>query len=202
MFIEQLTEEVKIHRQADYDISPLILNRWSPRSMSGEVLTDDELLPLFEAARWAPSSYNNQPWRFIMARRQSSDVFSRFMNLLTSGNQAWAKDAAFLVVILSKKTFDYNGKPSITHAFDTGAAWENLAVEGARRGLAVHGMEGFDYERARQELHIPEGYDVHAMIAIGKRGPKDKLPEQAQAMEQPNGRKALKEILFEGQFEE
>lgn len=198
--VNALTEEVKAKRKSGYDILPLFLNRWSPRSMTGEALRDDELLPLFEAARWAPSSFNGQLWRFIVARRQNQAQWDRFLGLLVPGNQAWAKQAAALVVVAARKLFEYNDKPSVTHAFDAGAAWENLALEAARRGLVTHGMEGFDYERARAELKIPDDFDVLAMIAIGKRGPRESLPEKARAIEEPNGRRPLGEILFEGLF--
>jgi len=129
-------------------VLPLFVNRWSPRSLTGESIPDEELLALFEAARWAPSSYNNKPWRFILARRENHQDFERLYGLLVATNQVWAKNAAALVIIISRKRFERNDKPSITHAFDTGAAWQNLALEAARRGLVAHGMQGFDYERA------------------------------------------------------
>jgi nitroreductase len=198
--LESQSAEVAAHRRPGYDIHPLLLNRWSPRSMSGETLSDEELFPLFEAARWAPSSYNAQPWRFVLARRQDKERFERFFGLLVPGNQAWAKDAAVLVVVVSRKLFELNGKPSVTHAFDAGSAWENLALEACRRGLVVHGMEGFDYARAKGELGVPDEFEVHAMIAIGKRGPREKLPEKLRATEQPNQRRPLREIVFEGRF--
>jgi len=196
----ELTDEVKAKRKADYDIAPLILNRWSPRSMTGEPMKDEELLPLFEAARWAPSSYNGQLWRFIIARRENAPHWGKFFGLLAPANQAWAKNAAVLVVVASRKLFEFNGKPSVTHAFDAGAAWENLALEATRRGLVAHGMEGFDYARAREELGVPAEFEVNAMLAIGKRAPKERLPEKAREMEEPNTRRPLREILFEGRF--
>ena len=198
----ELSEEVKKRRTSPFDILPLFLNRWSPRAMTGELLKDEELLPLFEAARWAPSSYNGQLWRFIVARRQRREEWDRFVGLLAPANASWAKQAAALVVVAARKRFEYNDKPSRTHAFDAGAAWENLALEAARRGLAAHGMEGFDYDRASKELSIPEEFEVLAMIAIGKRGPKESLPEKLREMEQPNDRRPLREIVFEGRFGE
>jgi len=192
---------MKTNRKADYDISPLILNRWSPRAMSGEELNEKEFMPLFEAARWAPSSYNNQHWRFIYARRNTK-YWEPFFNLLVPGNQAWAKNAALLVVVISKKTFDRNGKAARTHTFDAGAAWENLALEGSRKDLVVHGMEGFDYEKARELLKLSDEYEVEAMVAIGKPGKKEDLPEQMQAYEQPSERRPLNEIVFEGEFKD
>ena len=186
-------------RTPNYPIEPYILNRWSPRAMSGEEMSDEELMTLFEAARWAPSSYNNQPWRFIYAKRDT-EHWEKFFNLMVEFNQNWAKNAAVLVVVVSKKTFDKNEKPSVTHAFDAGAAWENLALEAAHRGLVAHGMEGFDYEKAQRKLNIPDDHEVHAMIAIGKRGKKEDLPEKMQEMEVPSERRPLEEIVMEGSF--
>ena len=195
-----LTEEVRQQRKPNYDVHPLIVNRWSPRSMTGEELSDDELMPLFEAARWAPSSYNAQLWRFVYAKRRT-EFWDTFVDLLFEGNRAWAKQAAALVVVTSRKLFERNDKPAATYAFDAGAAWENLALEGTRRGLVVHGMQGFDYEKARTALHVPDNYDVLAMIAIGKRAPKESLPSQLQEMERPNDRRPLSEIVIAGRFE-
>jgi nitroreductase len=187
------------HRKPTYSINNLILNRWSPRSMSGEEINDKDLMSLFEAARWAPSSYNNQPWRFIYAKRNSAS-WEKFFNLLAEGNRVWTKNASVLVVIISRKNFEHNEKPSITHQFDTGAAWENLAIEATSCGLVTHGMQGFDYDKARKELEIPDSFDVMAMIAIGKKAPKENLPSELQKMEFPNNRKPLSEIIMEGKF--
>ena len=196
---DSLTEEVREQRKTNYDIHPLIVNRWSPRSMTGEELSDDALMPLFEAARWAPSSYNAQLWRFVYAKRQTK-FWETFVDLLADGNRAWAQQAAALVVVTSRKLFERNDKPAATYAFDAGAAWQNLALEGTRRGLVVHGMQGFDYEKARRELHVPEDYEVLAMVAIGKRAPKESLPPQLQEMERPNDRRPLDEIIVAGRF--
>src|SRR6188472_3266673 len=169
--IDKSIEQEKVDtttRQSPYKINPLILHRWSPRSMTGEELDGDTIMSLFEAARWAPSSFNNQPWRFIYTKRTSSD-WAKFLDLLVEGNKIWAKDAGVLIVIISRKNFEYNEKPSITHQFDTGAAWENLALETSVRGIVAHGMQGFDYEKAREDLNIPDSFDILAMIAIGKR---------------------------------
>jgi nitroreductase len=175
-------------RQSRYEINPLILNRWSARSMTGEQLDEDTVMNLFEAARWAPSSYNNQPWRFIYAKRNTLH-WNKLFNLLAEPNKVWTKDAAVLVVVISRRNFEYNEKYSITHQFDATAAWGNLALEASARGLAVHVMQGFDYEKARNDLEIPDNFDVMAMIAIGKQGPKENLPPQLQEKEHPNDRK-------------
>lgn len=186
-------------RKSDYDIQPIILNRWSPRAMSGEPMTDDEILPLFEAARWAPSSYNNQPWRFLYAKRDTAH-WPKFFNLLIEFNQSWCINAAVLGVVVSHKTFEHNNKPSITHSYDTGAAWENLAIEGSSRGFVVHGMQGFDYEKAKKDLKVPDDYEVMAMFVVGKKAPKEILPHELQLKEVPSTRKKLSEIIFEGGF--
>jgi nitroreductase len=120
--------EVTQIRTPTQKINPVFVNRWSPRGMTGEELDDEELMALFEAARWAPSSYNNQPWRFIYAKRNTKS-WNRLFDLLVEGNKAWAKDSATLVVLISRKNFEYKGKPSVTHQLDAGAAWENLALE-------------------------------------------------------------------------
>lgn len=193
------SERTQRKRQSTFEINPLILDRWSPRSMTGEGLDDDIIMSLFEAARWAPSSYNNQPWRFIYAKR-NTEYWNKLFNLLAGPNKAWAKNAAVLVVVVASKNFEYNGKFSITHQYDTGAAWENLALEASTRGLVAHGMQGFDYEKARIDLEIPDNFDVLAMIAIGKKGPKENLTIDLQNKEVPNDRKPLKEIVMEGIF--
>ena len=198
---DKFTKEIKQYRKVNYDIYPLILNRWSPRAMSGEELTDNEIMTLFEAARWAPSSYNNQPWRFIYAKR-NTEHWKQLFDLMGEFNQAWTKNAAVLVVAVSKKTFDFSGKPSVTHSFDTGAAWENLALQATTMNLVAHGMEGFDYQKAKEVLGIPDDYQVEAMIAIGKKGKKEDLPEKMQEIEIPSDRKPLNEMVMEGKFKE
>lgn len=184
-------------RKSDYPIHPLILSRWSPRAMSGETLTDEELFPLFEAARWAPSSYNGQPWRFLYVKRDTS-YWNRLFDLLVVFNQQWCAKAAVLGLIFSRTTFEKNNQTARTHAFDTGAAWENLCLEGCSRGLVVHGLEGFDYEKAR--ALIPLDHEIHAMFAIGKRAPKSTLSEELQKKEILSSRKKIKEFAFEGKI--
>jgi nitroreductase len=184
-------------RKADYPINSLFLDRWSPRAMSGEPIGETELLTLFEAARWAPSSYNGQPWRILYAHRDTEN-WPTFFNLLVEFNQTWAKNAAALAVLISKNTFDHNDQPSITHSFDTGAAWANLALQGTLSGLVIHGMQGFNYEKAKIDLKIPDGYTVEAMAVIGKPGKKEELPDKLQERETPNDRRPLSETAFEG----
>ena len=129
----------------------------------------EELMQLFEAARWASSSYNGQPWRFLYAEPHGAD-WQKFLGLLIEFNQKWCAAAAALVVVVSRTTFEMNGKPSATHAYDCGSAWGYLALQGSLQGLVVHGMQGFDYDRARSELNVPVDHEVLAMAAIGKPG--------------------------------
>ena len=185
-------------RKADHQIEPLLLDRWSPRAMSGEEISREELMRLFEAARWAPSSFNAQQWRALYSRR-STEHWQTFFDLLVDANKAWAKNAAVLVVFISRKLFDHDNEPSVTHSCDC-AAWENFALQGFHQGLVVHGMEGFDYERARKELRIPDEFQVEAMAAVGKPGAKELLPEKLQARERPNDRRKLSDSVFEGPF--
>ena len=186
-------------RKSQYGVEPLILNRWSPRAMSGESISEQELMTLFEAARWAPSSYNGQPWRFLYAKRDSK-AWGTFCGLLDDFNQTWATAAAVLIVVVSRTTFEWDGKPSRTHSFDAGAAWQNLALQGSKLGLVVHGMEGFDYDRAKSELRVPDDFTVEAMVAIGRRGSVESLDKELREMEAPSDRRPIAEIALDGGF--
>jgi len=186
-------------RVSDYPINKLILNRWSQRAMSGKMIKKEELYSLFEAARWAPSSYNNQPWRFIYSFKNTPE-WHIFFNLLVEFNQEWCKNASILIVIISKKTFDFNNKASRTHSFDSGAALQNLALQGFDMGLVVHAMEGFDYDKTKTSLEITDDYMVEAMCAIGKPGKKEDLAKKLQDREKPSERKPITDFIFEGKF--
>ena len=187
-------------RKPEQEINEIFINRWSPRAMSGQEIDEKTLLTLFEAARFAPSANNNQPWRFIYARRNTKH-WDTFFKLLAEGNQVWAKNAAALIVVISKTTFD-NGKPSITHSFDAGAAWLSFALQGAFAGLVIHAMQGFNYDKAKEILRVPDGYAVEAMIAVGKNGKKEHVPDYLQEREFPSSRKIVKELTMEGYFKE
>lgn len=189
---------LKTDRKSDYPILDIILHRWSPRALLPEI-SDKELMTIFEAGRWAASSYNNQPWRFLYAKNGSTS-WQTFLNLLAPANQLWAKNAAVLVLVISKKTFDHNGNPYKTHSFEAGSAVQNMALQAATMGLAIHGMGGFDYEKARTELNVPDDFEVEAMLAIGKVAPKENLPQELQNYEKPSNRKPLEEVVTEGSF--
>ena len=189
----------KEYREQEHKISEIFINRWSPRAMSGEVISDEALFELFEAARWAPSAYNNQPWRFVYAKRDT-EHWDKLFNFLLEGNQTWVKNAAVIVVLISKKTSDHNGNFMRTHSFDAGAAWENLALQGSLNGLVVHGMSGVDYDKAESGLGITDEYQVEMMFAVGKPGDPSDLPEKLREIEKPSDRKKLSEIVSEGVF--
>ena len=185
-------------RKADHPIDVLFIDRWSPRAMSGEPVSREELLTLFEAARWAPSSFNAQPWRMLYAHRDT-EHWPRFFDLLVDSNKRWCVNAAALVLFISRTVTD-QGRVSVTHSFDTGAAWANMALQGWLKGLVVHGMSGFDYVRAKESLKVPDDCRVEAMIAVGRPGRKEDLPEPLQARETPNTRRPLSEIVCEGEY--
>lgn len=187
------------HRRPDHPIHPLFIQRWSPRAMSGEAISDAELMSLFEAARWAPSTYNEQEWRFFYARR-GTPHFDAFMDLLLPANRVWCAAAGVLVVVASQTVFTRNGNPNPVHTFDTGAAFENLALQGASMGLVVHGMAGFDWAKAPRTLRLPANHAVQAMIAIGRPGDPASLPAELREREIPTSRKPVREIAFEGGY--
>ena len=190
-------------RTADHPIDPMFLERWSPRAFDGQELSEADLMTMLEAARWAPSSYNSQPWRFLYARR-GTPHWDTFFGLLGEFNQTWCKNAGALLVLVSESTMLPPGKdkriPSHSHSHDAGAAWAYLALQASRMGLFAHGMVGFDMDRAFAELNVPEGYRVEQMIAVGRHGDPATLPEGLRAREQPNSRNPVGQFAMEGGF--
>jgi len=186
-------------RKSEYPIDTVFLDRWSPRAMSGEALSDAELMTLFEAAHWAPSSGNSQPWRFLYARRDTEHWPLSF-ELLNEGNRTWCHRAAALLVFISRTTNEKSGRALVTHSYDTGAAWMSLALQGWIKGLVVHGMAGFDYARAKDALHVPDDFTVEAMAAVGRRGPKEELPPQHLSREFPSQRRPVADLVFAGPY--
>ena len=156
---------------------------------------------MFEAARWAPSASNMQPWRFVYARRGAAS-FDAFIDGLMPGNQPWCREAAVMLAIISKTTHEREGKQvaSPTHAFDAGAAWMCLALQATQMGYVTHGMAGFNHDKLRAALHVPEGYAFNAVVAIGKLGPREALNEALQAREVPSQRRPLDQTISEDRF--
>jgi nitroreductase len=190
-------------RRPGYPIEPIFKDRWSPRAFSADEIPESELMTIFEAARWAPSAYNSQPWRFIYARRDSAD-WEKLLGLLVPFNQSWAKNAAALVFVVSNSVMRAPGAdkdtPSYSHSFDAGTAWGYMTLQALHLNWHTHGMTGVDFDRAFAELGLPAGYRVEAAFAIGRQGDKSQLPEGLQAREMPSDRLPLTSLVFEGGF--
>lgn len=190
-------------RVTDHSIDPQFINRWSPRAYTNDEISEQELFSILEAARWAPSSYNSQPWRFVFARR-GTPHWEKLLGLLNDFNRSWAEKSSALVIVLSKTTFAAPGsteeKPAPTHSFDAGSAWGYLALQASLSGWHAHGMAGFDKEKTRVELAIPENIAIEAAIAIGKIGDKAMLPAGLQEKEAPSPRLPLTALVSEGTF--
>ena len=190
-------------RQPAHPINPMFVNRWSPRALTGEAISREQLHTVLEAARWAPSAYNFQPWRFIYALRDTAQWGPIFEGV-NEGNRTWVKDAGALIVIASAKNAQFPGRdapgPNPWHSFDAGSAWISMALQAMHMGLVAHALAGFDPAKIRAATALPEEFDINAVIVIGKQGDKSKLPEMLQAREAPNDRKPLSAIAFEGHF--
>jgi nitroreductase len=191
------------NRKSDYPIDEMFLQRWSPRAFTAEEISEHDLFTMLEAARWAASSYNAQPWRFVWARRDTPH-WEKFLGLLVEFNQSWAKDASALVFLASKSMMRPPGAdadvPSYTHSLDAGTASGYFALQASRMGWFVHGMVGFDKEKAVAALNTPDGYRIEAAYAVGKRGDKSRLSEMLQSRETPSPRLPLSDLAFEGGF--
>ena len=177
-------------------VQELIRQRWSPRAFSDKEIPADDLKTLFEAARWAASSSNEQPWRFLVGRR-GDETYKKIFNALVPGNQSWAKSAPVLVLSVAKKTFTEKGTPNRHALHDTGAATANLFLQATALGLHTHSMAGFDPEQARASFAIPSDYEIGAVTAIGYFGDPAGLPEHLHKIEvSPRQRKPVEEFVF------
>lgn len=189
-------------RHPDHAVDPQFPSRWSPRSFTDRALTEGEVMSLLEAARWAPSASNHQPWRLIWARRGEAE-FDALHACLTGNNLVWTAKAAALVAVASKDTVtNREGAevPNRTAGFDTGAAWMSLALQAQTMGLFAHAMGGFDREKLAATVHLPEGHTLHCVVAVGEQGPAEALPEDLAAREKPSQRKPVAEISHHGRF--
>ncbi len=188
-------------RVAERPIEELFLDRWSPRAFTDEAITLDVLDTFFEAARWAPSAFNAQPWRFLYALR-GDENWELFTGLLAEFNRVWAHRSAALIFLVSQGHFRVPGSEtdtaSYSHSLDAGAAWGNFALQAARSGWAAHGMTGFDHERAPRALNVREGDRVEVAISVGRKGSPSLLPEKLQAREKPSDRLPLAQIRRAG----
>ncbi len=179
-------------------LNEAIKNRWSPRAFSEDPVTDEMLELLFEAARWAPSSRNAQPWNYYFARREDTQKFNELLEILTGNNPDWARNAQVLIVSVMKKISDFNNLPNGKALHDTGAANTSLAIQAAHMGLQVHQMGGFDKEKARLYLKLaPEIYEPVTFMAVGVPGDPNQLPDDLKKRElEERTRKAPKEMVF------
>lgn len=188
-------------RVPDHPVEPLFVDRWSPRSFTGEPAPDGVLLSAFEAARWAPSASNAQPWRFIIARPGEA-AWTDFVALLLPRNRLWAERASALILIASALQAERRGEivANVSHSFDAGAAWANFAHQALLLGWHTHGIGGFDRDAARERLAIPDDFAVEAMVALGRQADVGGLHTDFHAQESPNGRRPLAETVFSGRF--
>jgi nitroreductase len=184
-------------------VQELLEKRFSPYAFSSRPVEAEKLRKLFEAARTAPSSYNEQPWRFVLATRQVPEAFDRLLETLTERNRQWARHAPVLVLSVAKLDFTHNGQPNRHAWYDAGQAAAYLTLQATELGLYVHQMAGFDSEKARQLLEIPEGYEPAAMMAVGYLGDPESMQEALRQRDKHRrARKPLDSLLFEGRWGE
>jgi nitroreductase len=189
-------------RSTDTALDPLFLDRWSPRAYDGSAMPEADLRTILDAARWAPSAFNYQPWRLLYSVRDDAN-WEMFLSILIPFNQGWAKNASALVFFVSDTRSagpDGVETPLHSHSFDTGAAWAQLGLQSLRLGYHAHGMTGIDFDKARELLGIPERFHVEAAAAIGRIADPATLPEGLRAGEVPSHRKPLEEIAYAGRF--
>ncbi len=185
----------------EYPVHELIRDRWSPRAFSDKAISSADLRSLFEAARWAPSSSNEQPWAFIVATRADHENFAKALHPLVEFNINWAKHAYVLGFAVSELAFAKNKTPNRNAQYDTGAAMSQLTTEATSRGLLVHQMAGFDPDTAREVFEIPVGWDALAAFAIGYPGDPTSLPQPYRDRETaPRVRKPIREFVMSGKW--
>lgn len=183
----------------DHPIHDLLRRRWSPRAFSDRVVEPETLQSLFEAARWAPSSNNEQPWHFIVGTKDDAHAHDRLFQCLKEGNKKWAFRAPVLMLSVARLNFEDEDTPNRHAWHDTGMAVFSLTVQATALGLVVHQMAGFDVNKARADLKIPAGYDPVAMIAVGYPGDPDELPDSLRGRElKPRERKPVTEFVSSG----
>lgn len=194
IMLKNLKERGTVKRAFKYDIMEQIKQRWSTRAIDGRKIAKDDIMALIEAARYAPSCFNEQPWRFKIA--DDEETLQKMRSVLNPSNQVWANNAPVLILIASKKNFSLNNKENYWHMFDAGTAWGYLSLEAQKRGLAAHAMGGFSIEAARRIFEIPRDYSIITVVAVGQYGKKELLSEEMQKEEHPNVRKEAEALLF------
>ncbi len=185
----------------EYPIHDVLKRRWSPRAFDERLIEADKLRSLFEAARWAPSSNNEQPWRFIVASKDHEAEWSRLLDCLVEGNRKWAYRAPVLILSVASMNFEDDAKPNRHALHDTGMAVENLVLQATALGLVAHQMAGFDVEKARADLKIPTGCEPVAMIAVGYPGDPNVLPDRLKQRELASReRNPISTFVFSGEW--
>lgn len=182
---------------ANHPLHPLILSRWSPRAFAATPVSQDELEQLLEAARWAPSCFNDQPWQYIVGLGQDSWAHREIVACLVEANRVWAAKAPLLMVSVAILNFNHNGKPNRFAGHDVGLASANLALQATAMGLVVHQMGGFDAAAVSERFGLSESHQPMAAIAVGHPGDPTELPEPLRERElQPRARKALDAMIW------
>ncbi len=181
-------------RDSCCDILSVIAERWSARALSEKPIPAEDIRAICEAARWAPSCYNDQPWLFMVAT--GPDDLAKFRAFLVPKNQRWANRAPALLLILARTRFRHNGAPNRWAIFDTGTAWGYLSLEAWRRGIVAHAMAGFDADKARKELALPAEVEPLAMVALGYLDAPQVLAEEFRSVERPGERRSLDEMIL------
>jgi len=183
----------------DYPLTELIARRWSPRAFDGQPVPTTALRSALEAARWSASCFNEQPWRYIVARRDDPENFERAVDCLSDGNKPWAPKAGALLISVARTTFSHNDKPNRHAWHDVGQASALFTIQALSEDLWVHQMAGFSADRARESFGIPEGFEPVAMMAVGRQGDASDLPEKIAERERaPRSRRTQDEFVFTG----
>ena len=182
-------------------ISEIIAKRWSPRAFLSKPIENEKIMSLFEAARWAPSAYNEQPWRFITATSEDSYQHTKMLSCLVDANKAWAKKAPMLIILVVKKNFEFNGKPNRWAMHDCGLALENLLLQTVELGLAAHPMAGFSVDAVKSGYSVPDDYEPLVAIAVGYPGEPEMLEgELLEREKDPRERKEISDFVFNGKW--
>ncbi len=191
-------------RHTEFETDPIFTSRWSPRVFDGTPIPENHIGSMLEAARWAPSAYNIQPWRFIYALRGDAN-WQTLLECLNPFNRSWAQTSSAIFILVSDTIMPGDGKdrpdmPAKCNSLDSGSAWVQLALQATSLGYHAHGMAGVEPEVIRNELKVPERYKIEMAIAVGRRVPDAHLSEEQKAAETPSPRKAIREIAFRGVF--
>lgn len=191
-------------RNTEFEIDPLFVSRWSPRVFDGSTIPESHIGSMLEAARWAPSAYNIQPWRFVYALRDDEN-WEALLASLNPFNRGWAQTSSALFVLVSDTIIPGDGKerpdqPATCNSLDAGSAWVQLALQATKMGYHAHGMAGVEPQVIRDRLKVPERFKIEMAIAVGRRVPDEKLTEEQKAAETPSSRKSIDEIAFKGIF--